>query len=456
MNNEFIKAVESLEKEREISKELLMEAIESALVSAYKKNYGTNQTVRVKIDHETGEFEVFMQKTVVAEAHDKNSEISLEDAREIDKNYKLDDVIEKNVTPKEFGRIAAQTAKQVVVQRIREAERTMIFDDFSSRQSELATGIIQRISNDTIFITVGKTEGILAHTEQVKGEKYSLNSRIKVYIMDVKKTTKGPQVYLSRSHPGLVKRLFELEVPEIHDGVVEIKSISREAGSRTKIAVFTNDPNVDAVGACVGSRGNRVQNIVDELFGEKIDIIKWSPDPEELIKSALSPSKVEKVILSENEKSAVVIVPDYQLSLAIGKEGQNVRLAAKLCGWKIDIKRHTQYYPDGEDEITAEVEETSKIVEETSVEAVDFIDTIEVGKVVKKSSKKPSKKAEIEEEFDEVGEIEIIDEPIEEIVIKAPKKKAKSKKTVLEVLEEYDLIDELEEQKSKKKGKSKK
>jgi N utilization substance protein A len=456
MNNEFIKAVESLEKEREISKELLMEAIESALVSAYKKNYGTNQTVRVKIDHETGEFEVFMQKTVVAEAHDKNSEISLEDAREIDKNYKLDDVIEKNVTPKEFGRIAAQTAKQVVVQRIREAERTMIFDDFSSRQSELATGIIQRISNDTIFITVGKTEGILAHTEQVKGEKYSLNSRIKVYIMDVKKTTKGPQVYLSRSHPGLVKRLFELEVPEIHDGVVEIKSISREAGSRTKIAVFTNDPNVDAVGACVGSRGNRVQNIVDELFGEKIDIIKWSPDPEELIKSALSPSKVEKVILSENEKSAVVIVPDYQLSLAIGKEGQNVRLAAKLCGWKIDIKRHTQYYPDGEDEITAEVEETSKIVEETSVEAVDVIDTIEVGKVVKKSSKKPSKKAEIEEEFDEVGEIEIIDEPIEEIVIKAPKKKAKSKKTVLEVLEEYDLIDELEEQKSKKKGKSKK
>jgi N utilization substance protein A len=455
MNNEFIKAVESLEKEREISKELLMEAIESALVSAYKKNYGTNQSVRVKIDHETGEFEVFMQKTVVAEAHDKNSEISLEDAREIDKNYKLDDIIEKNVTPKEFGRIAAQTAKQVVVQRIREAERTMIFDDFSSRQSELATGIIQRISNDTIFITVGKTEGILAHTEQVKGEKYSLNSRIKVYIMDVKKTTKGPQVYLSRSHPGLVKRLFELEVPEIHDGVVEIKSISREAGSRTKIAVFTNDPNVDAVGACVGSRGNRVQNIVDELFGEKIDIIKWSPDPEELIKSALSPSKVEKVILSENEKSAVVIVPDYQLSLAIGKEGQNVRLAAKLCGWKIDIKRHTQFYPEGEDEITSE-DESAKIVEEPKVDEVEVLDTIELGKKEKKTTKKPSKKTETVEEFDAVEEIEIIDEPVEEIIIKAPKKKAKSKKTVLEVLEEYDLIDELEEQKNKKKGKSKK
>jgi N utilization substance protein A len=455
MNNEFIKAVESLEKEREISKELLMEAIESALVSAYKKNYGANQSVRVKIDHETGEFEVFMQKTVVAEAHDKNSEISLEDAREIDKNYKLDDVIEKNVTPKEFGRIAAQTAKQVVVQRIREAERTMIYDDFSSRQSELATGIIQRISNDTIFITVGKTEGILAHTEQVRGEKYSLNSRIKVYIMDVKKTTKGPQVYLSRSHPGLVKRLFELEVPEIHDGVVEIKSISREAGSRTKIAVFTNDPNVDAVGACVGSRGNRVQNIVDELFGEKIDIIKWSPDPEELIKSALSPSKVEKVILSTDEKSAVVIVPDYQLSLAIGKEGQNVRLAAKLCGWKIDIKRHTQYYPEGEDETTS-VEEIVKIAEEPVVEAVEVVDAIETGKKEKKPIKKSSKKVEKEEELEELEEIEIVDEPIEETIIKAPKKKAKSKKTVLEVLEEYDLIDELEELKGKKKAKSKK
>ncbi|MEI8215671.1 MAG: transcription termination factor NusA [Eubacteriales bacterium] len=470
MNNEFIKAVEALEKEREISKELLMEAIESALVSAYKKNYGTSQNVRVKIDQETGEFEVFMQKTVVQEVHDKNSEISLEDAREIDKNYKLEDVIEKNVTPKEFGRIAAQTAKQVVVQRIREAERTMIYDDFSSRQSELSTGIIQRISNDTIFITVGKTEGILAHNEQVKGEKYTLNSRLKVYIMDVKKTTKGPQVYLSRSHPGLVKRLFELEVPEIHDGVVEIKSISREAGSRTKIAVFTNDPNVDAVGACVGSRGNRVQNIVDELFGEKIDIIKWSPDPEELIKSALSPSKVEKVILNEGEKSAVVIVPDYQLSLAIGKEGQNVRLAAKLCGWKIDIKRHSQFYPEGEDETTETKADT--IVEEDIIEAAqenEISDEIAAEIKDKKDvPKKKSKKSDVETVSTETIEDQIIEDEIieetpvevnisqEETHLKAPKKKAKSKKTVLEVLEEYDLIDELEEQKSKKKTKLKK
>ncbi|HML38745.1 MAG TPA: transcription termination factor NusA [Bacillota bacterium] len=349
MNREFIKAVEELEKEKEISKDLLIEAIESALVSAYKKNYGTSQNVRVNIDRETGDIDVFMRKDIVEEVEDEQLEVSIEDAREIDPKYEVGDVIEKQVTPRDFGRIAAQTAKQVVVQRIREAERGLIYDDYSNRQSEIVTGIIQRISNDTVFINMGKTEGILAVTEQVPGEKYLVNSRIKVYIMDVKKTTKGPQVYLSRSHPGLVKRLFELEVPEIQDGIVEIKSISREAGSRTKMAVYTADENVDPVGACVGSRGTRVQAIVDELFGEKIDIINWSDNPEKLISSALSPAKVEKVIINDEGKSATVIVPDYQLSLAIGKEGQNVRLAAKLCGWKIDIKSHSQFFPDGGD-----------------------------------------------------------------------------------------------------------
>ena len=350
MNREFIKAVEELEKEKEISKDLLIEAIESALVSAYKKNYGTSQNVRVNIDKETGDIDVYMRKDIVEEVEDGLVEISLEEAREKDPKFQIGDVMEIQVTPRDFGRIAAQTAKQVVVQRIREAERGMIYDDYSNKQSEIATGIIQRISNDTVFINMGKTEGILAATEQVPGEKYLVNNRIKVFIMDVKKTTKGPQVYLSRSHPGLVKRLFELEVPEIQDGIVEIKSISREAGSRTKMAVFTADENVDPVGACVGTRGTRVQNIVDELFGEKIDIINWSDDPEKLISSALSPAKVEKVIISEEGKSATVIVPDYQLSLAIGKEGQNVRLAAKLCGWKIDIKSHSQYFPDGDTE----------------------------------------------------------------------------------------------------------
>lgn len=350
MNIEFIMAVEQLEKEKEISKELLIEAIESALVSAYKKNYGTSQNVRVNINKETGDIDVFMRKDIVEIAEDDLTEVSIGDAREIDIKYQIGDVLEIQVTPRDFGRIAAQTAKQVVVQRIREAERGQIYDDYSNRQSEIVNGVIQRISNDTVFINMGRTEGILAVTEQVTGEKYIVNNRIKVYIMDVKKTTKGPQVYLSRSHPGLVKRLFELEVPEIQDGIVEIRSISREAGSRTKMAVYTTDENVDPVGACVGARGTRVQAIVDELFGEKIDIINWSDEPEKLISSALSPAKVEKVIINEDGKSATVIVPDYQLSLAIGKEGQNVRLAARLSGWKIDIKSHSQFFTDENDE----------------------------------------------------------------------------------------------------------
>lgn len=357
MNREFIEAIEELEKEKGISKDTLVEAIELALVSAYKKNYGTSQNVRVNIDREEGDVDVFMRKDVVEEISDDLIEISLEDAREIDRRYEIGDTIEYQVTPRDFGRIAAQTAKQVVVQRIREAERGMIFDDYINRQGEIVTGVVQRISNDTVFINMGKTEGILAATEQVPGETYTVNSRIKVYIMDVKKATKGPQVYLSRSHPGIVKRLFELEVPEIQDGSVEIKNISREAGSRTKLAVRAEDPNIDPVGACVGTRGIRVQNIVDELFGEKIDIITWSDDPKTLISNVLSPAKVEKVIINEEEKSAAVIVPDHQLSLAIGKEGQNVRLAAKLCGWKIDIKSNTQYYKLHPDEVENDDEE---------------------------------------------------------------------------------------------------
>jgi len=355
MNREFIRAIEELEKEKGISKDILIEAIELALVSAYKKNYGTSQNVRVNINKEEGDIDVFMRKDVVEEAFDDLVEISLEDAMEIDRRYVVGDTIEYQVTPRDFGRIAAQTAKQVVVQRIREAERGMIFDDYINKQGEIVTGVIHRISNETVFINMGKTEGILAVTEQVPGEAYTVNSRMKVYIMDVKKTTKGPQVYLSRSHPGLVKKLFELEVPEIQDGSVEIKSISREAGSRTKIAVYTADENIDPVGACVGARGIRVQNVVDELFGEKIDIITWSNDPKVLISNVLSPAKVEKVMESETDKSATVVVPDHQLSLAIGKEGQNVRLAAKLCGWKIDIKSQAQYYKDHPEEEEIEI-----------------------------------------------------------------------------------------------------
>ncbi|MDR2355878.1 MAG: transcription termination factor NusA [Clostridiales Family XIII bacterium] len=346
MNREFILAVEELEREKDVSKDLLIEAIEMALISAYKKNYGTSQNVSVNIDRETGDIDVYMRKDVVEVVEDESFQVALEDVIGLDPNYKAGDAIEYRVTPKDFGRIAAQTAKQVVVQRIREAERGVIFDDYVNRQGEIVTGVIQRISNETVFVSMGKTEGILAVTEQVKSEGYHVNSRMKFFIMDVRKTMKGPQIYLSRSHPGLVKRLFELEVPEIQDGVVEIRSLAREAGSRTKMAVFTEDDGIDPVGACVGSRGIRVQAVVDELSGEKIDIINWSDDVQRNVSNALSPAKVEQVILNEDGKSATVIVPDYQLSLAIGKEGQNVRLAAKLCGWKIDIKSHSQYFPD--------------------------------------------------------------------------------------------------------------
>ena len=367
MNKEFIRAIEDLEKEKHISKEILLEAIESALVSAYKKNYGTSQNVRVDINEETGDINVYMRMDVVSDEdfEDDLTQITLEEAMEIDPRYEVGDVVEYQVTPRDFGRIAAQTAKQVVVQRIREAERGMVFDNFITRQGEIVTGTVQRVSNETLFINVGNTEGILSPNEQVPGEHYNINDRLKVYIMDVRKSNKGPQVFLSRSHPGLVKRLFELEVPEIEDGTVEIKGIAREAGSRTKMAVYTQFENVDPVGACVGTRGNRVQAIVDELHGEKIDIITWSEDPEVLIANVLSPSKVEKVIIpNPEEKSAIVVVPDYQLSLAIGKEGQNAQQAARVSGWKIDIKSHSQYEASEPEEAGfIEVDEEPEFIE---------------------------------------------------------------------------------------------
>ncbi len=339
---DFIEGLEELEKEKGIPQEVIFEAIEAALVKAYKKDYGTSDNVRVQVDRENIEVNVFVRMDIVEEIEDASTQISIDEAKSYDERYEVGDYIEFQVTPQDFGRIAAQTAKQVVVQRIREAERGMIFDDYITRQGEIITGTVQRTSNGSLFINVGKTEGILSASEQVPGEHFAVGSRLKVYIMDVRRTTKGPQIFLSRSHPGLVKRLFELEVPEIEDGIVEIKGIAREAGSRTKMAVYTEDPNVDPVGACVGTRGTRVQGIVDELSGEKIDIITWSEDPEVLIKNVLSPAKVEKVII-DGEKMATVVVPDYQLSLAIGKEGQNVRLAAKVSGWKIDIKSQSQY-----------------------------------------------------------------------------------------------------------------
>jgi N utilization substance protein A len=334
--------MEQIAKEKGISKDLLFEAIDLALVSAYKKNYGTAQNVKVLIDKQTGEVEVYALKTVVEHLESDLLEISLEEAKSINRNYELGDTVERKVTPRNFGRIAAQTAKQVVVQKIREAERGIIFDEYITRENELVTGLVQRKEKNNLYVDLGKTEAVLPATEQVMTEEYDINDRLKCFILEVKKTTKGPQIILSRSHPGLVKRLFELEVPEIQTGVVEIKNISREAGSRTKLAVYSHDPNVDAVGACVGQKGQRVQSIVDELKGEKIDIIQWNEDPAILVASALSPAKVINVVTNKELSTAHVVVSDSQLSLAIGKEGQNARLAAKLTGWKIDIKSESQ------------------------------------------------------------------------------------------------------------------
>lgn len=342
MNTEFLEALKDLEKEKGISLDILLEAIEAALLSAYKRNFGSRQNARVQIDRDTGEYKVYAQRTVVDEVSEPRSEISLDEAQAINPNYQLDDIVEEEVTPRNFGRIAAQTAKQVVIQRIREAERNVIYDEFSNREGDIITGIINRIENKIIYIDLGKIEAVLGTNEQIPGETYNFGDRIKAYIVEVKKTTKGPQILVSRTHPGLLKRLFELEVPELQDGIVELKAISREAGARSKIAVYSKLDNVDPVGACVGTKGLRVQAIVNELNGEKIDVIKWSSDPEKYIASSLSPAKVVKVEVLEEEKVARVIVPDYQLSLAIGKEGQNARLAARLTGWKIDIKSETQ------------------------------------------------------------------------------------------------------------------
>ncbi len=342
MSAELILALEQLEKEKGIKKDVIIEAIEAALISAYKKNFGSAMNVKVNIDRTTGDVKVFGLRKVAEVPDMEQMDISVDEAAKLNPTLSIGDIAEMEVTPRTFGRIAAQTAKQVVVQKLREAERGIIYDEFYNKESDIVTGIIQRIEKRNVIVDLGKTEAVLAPTEQTPGEEYRFNERLKSYIVEVKKTTKGPQIMISRTHPGLVKRLFELEVPEIHDGTVEIKSISREPGSRTKIAVYSKDENVDPVGACVGQKGTRVQAIVDELRGEKIDIIKWSNDPREYISSSLSPAKVVRVDASEDEKAARVIVPDYQLSLAIGKEGQNARLAAKLTGWKIDIKSESQ------------------------------------------------------------------------------------------------------------------
>ena len=341
-NNELLEALNILEQEKNISKETLLEAIENSLITACKNHFGKSENVKVNIDPETCEYHVFQEKKVVEKVEDPVEEISLVNAKMIDSKYELDDIVNVEVKSKEFGRIATQNAKNVILQKIREEERKVLFDEYYSKEKDIVTGIVQRYVGKNVSINLGKVDAILTENEQVKGEVFQPTERIKVYILEVKSTSKGPRVLVSRTHPELVKRLFESEVAEVKDGTVEIKAIAREAGSRTKIAVWSNDPDVDPVGACVGMNGARVNAIVNELRGEKIDIITWNENPAMLIENALSPAKVISVIADAEEKSAKVVVPDYQLSLAIGKEGQNARLAARLTGFKIDIKSETQ------------------------------------------------------------------------------------------------------------------
>ena len=347
MSNELFDALTFLEKEKGIDKTVLLEALEAALISAYKKNFNSSGNVRVELNEEEGTMKVYARKVVVDELENELEEITLEEAHEINLALNVDDVVEIEVTPKDFGRIAAQAAKQVVTQRVREAERGVIFSEYEDREEDVMTGIIQRVDSNYVYVDLGKIEAKLSEQEQISTESYEVHNRIKVYVTKVENTSKGPQILISRAHPGLLKRLFEMEVPEIYDGTVEVKSISREAGDRSKISVYAEDEDIDPVGSCVGPKGQRVQAVVDELNGQKIDIVEWSEDPVVYVSNALSPSKVIDVIVDEENNSTIVIVPDYQLSLAIGKRGQNARLAAKLTGWKIDIKSESAARAEG-------------------------------------------------------------------------------------------------------------
>ena len=348
MNTELLEALTILEKEKDISKETLLDAIENSLINACKNHFGKADNIKVIMDRETCDYQLIQEKTVVDEVMDDVEEISLEDAKNIDKKYEIGDIVQIPVESKSFGRIATQNAKNLILQKIREEERKVIYDQYFEKEKDIVTGIVQRYVGRNISVNLGKVDAMLTENEQVKGEVFQPTERIKLYVVEVKNTTKGPKILVSRTHPELVKRLFEAEVTEVRDGVVEIRSIAREAGSRTKIAVWSNDPDVDPVGACVGMNGARVNTIVNELRGEKIDIINWSDNPGILIENALSPAKVISVMADPDEKTASVIVPDYQLSLAIGKEGQNARLAARLTGYKIDIKSESKAIESGE------------------------------------------------------------------------------------------------------------
>ena len=371
----LIDAIKDLCAEKDIAPDVMFEAVESALKAAYKKNFNQDDNVEITIDHTDGSFHVYSLKSVVETVEDPIIEISKEDAEAISPGCEIDDVVEIEVTPKNFGRIAAQSAKQIVMQKLREAERGVIYDEFTNRESDLVRGKVLRIEDDNLIVGVGKTEALLVPSELTFNDHFNIGDFVRAYIIEVKKDGRGPQVYLSRTHPNFLRRLVELEVPEIQEGIIEIKSVAREAGSRSKIAVASKDPNVEAVGSCVGQRGTRIQPVLDELGEEKLDIIEWSPNIGVFVANALSPSKIISVALADDDKNCRVVVPDNQLSLAIGKEGQNARLAAKLTGWKIDIKSLRQSKNDALPD---------------NMHQVDISDAMAVVKPRQKKSKQPT------------------------------------------------------------------
>ena len=373
MNKELLNAIAFLSKEKGVSTDVICDSLEAVLITAYKKEPEANPLADVELNRETGDYRIVAAKTVVEDVVNDHGEISLEDARKLNPEYEVGDVVNVDVTPSNFGRIAAQAAKQVMIQRLREAERSIVYDEFYNRTDDIITGLIHRIENKNVYVDLGKAEAILPASEQIPTETYTVGQRIKCYVVEVRKTTKGAQILVSRTHPGLLKRLFELEVPEIYEGVVELKSVAREPGRRSKIAVYSRDENVDSVGACVGPKGSRVQNIVTELQNEKIDIVKWDEDPAVYIANALSPAQVVSVTVDEGEKASSVVVPDYQLSLAIGKAGQNARLAAKLTNWKIDIKSESQAAALASEEASSadEEEEQEDILSELDMPAAE-------------------------------------------------------------------------------------
>ncbi|MCI8362013.1 MAG: transcription termination/antitermination protein NusA [Clostridia bacterium] len=442
---ELIFAMEELEKENGIKKEEMLETIETALVTAYKRNYDCeDENVKITMDKETGEIHVYMQKEVVKEVENEKTQISLEEAQKIDKKYKVGDIVENELVPKNFGRIAAGTAKQVIIQKIREASREFLYNEFNDKKGEIVSGIIQKADGGVVIVDLGRLEGVMPLKEQIITERYHVNDKIRACVVGVEKGLKGStQVIISRSHNDFVRKLFELEIPEIYEGLIEIKSVSRDAGNRCKVAVYSPNENIDPVGSCVGQKGIRIQNIINELNGEKIDVIEWNEDPAIYISSALLPAQVMAVDVKEEEHFAQVIVPDDQLSLAIGKAGQNARLAARLTNWKIDIKSETQFR-----EMIAKMQneesENAETVEEIIEEAIPESDstneeiTEEVEEITKKRGRK--KKEEIVEEVEE--------EKVEE----APKKRGRKKKEeVIEEVKEEAVVEETPKKKTRKK-----